>query len=610
VKVRTQLLLAGAPLAVALIVVGLFAVRSIAFLQRSAQSILAQNYRSVLAAQRMKERLERIDDDAYFIATAHPEHAEPHGPDARREFEKELRVEESNITEPGEAEVAAALRSDWNAYQIELDACLALPPGEGAQSCYFRDLRPRFQSLRVGADRVLSINQDAMALKGERARREADRIGAAMIGAVGVALVAALLLSAWLAARALRPLAALGQAVEQLGRGDFAVRAPVRGGAEVAQLATTINAMADHLAEYRKSSLGEMLQAQLAAQSTLDSLSDPVFVFGTSGELTSSNRAAEELTPPGEPFDARRLDPALRDAVDAVRAHVLQGRGPFAPRSFDEVVTVVRPDGERSYLPRASPVYEEGGGIIGATVVLQDVTRLRRFEQLRDDLVSTVAHQFRTPLTSLRMAIHLCLEGTAGSLTDKQQDLLYAAREECERLQGIVDELLDLARLQSGTAELELAPTSATSLIQHAVRMYQANASTHGIELLGEPPVDDATVQADAQRIDLVFSNLIENALRFTPTGGRVAIRGRVANGSIRFEVADTGPGIPESLRPRVFEKFYRAPGSTGGGAGLGLSIARDLVRAHGGQIGVESETGKGSTFWFTIPTSSDGQSS
>src|SRR4030095_16674024 len=197
------------------------------------------------------------------------------------------------------------------------------------------------------------------------------------------------------------------------------------------------------------------------------------------------------------------------------------------------------------------------------------------------------------------MAIHLCLEGTAGSLTDKQQDLLYAAREECERLQGFVDELLDLARLQSGGVGLELAPTSAASLIQQSVRAFQANAASHGIELGAESPMEGATVDIDAARIDVVFSNLIENALRFTPSGGRVVVRARIDDEDVRFEVSDGGPGIPEALRSGVFEKFCRAPGSAGGGAGLGLSIARDLVRAHGGQIGVESEPGRGSTFWF-----------
>lgn len=603
-KVRTQLLLAGAPLALALVALGVFAIRSIGFLEDSAQAILAQNYRSVLAAQRMRETLERIDDDAYFAATGHPEHGSDHAAEQRR-FESELRVEEGNVTEPGEGPLVTALREQWLSYQEHLAECLALPAGHSAQACYFRELRPRFDALRALAQRVLALNQDAMALKGERARREAQRVGTAMASAVAAALALGLFLSAWLATRALRPLAALGQSVEQFGRGDFAVRAPLRGGAEIAQLAGIFNAMADRISEYRKSSLGEMLQAQLAAQSTLDSLTDPVLVFAPSGNVLSANRAAEELIAAGDGDapDVHRLDPALRNAVEAVRAHVLQGKGAFAPRSFDEAVTIVRPEGERVFLPRAAPVYEEGGGIVAATVVLQDVTRLRRFEELRDDLVSTVAHQFRTPLTSLRMAIHLCLEGVAGPLTEKQQDLLHAGREECERLQSIVDELLDLARLQSGTVVLELEDASAESLLDRSLRSFRAAAASRQIELIDEPLAGDAVVRVDPERIQIVMSNIVENALRHTPSGGRVRMRASRSEGFVRFEVVDDGPGISEADRPHVFEKFYR--GSAGGGAGLGLSIARDIVRAHGGEMGLESQPGQGACFWFTLPEKS-----
>ncbi|RIL05930.1 MAG: PAS domain-containing sensor histidine kinase [Proteobacteria bacterium] len=599
-RVRTQLLLAGAPLAVALVALGAFAIRSIDAMEASAQAILAQNYRSVLAAQRMKETLERIDDDAYFAATGRPPRSAAQIEAERRLFESELRVEEGNVTEPGEAELASGLREQWTAYQRHLDACLRIPAGPEAQACYFRELRARADALRLGADRVLALNQDAMALKGERARREAQRVGTAMAAAVAGALVLGLALSAWLATRALRPLGALGRAVEQLGRGDFAVRAPVRGGAEIAQLAGAFNAMAERLAEYRTSSLGEMLQVQLAAQSTLDSLTDPVFVFAPSGSVLLANRAAEDLLACGgrETPDVRHLEPALRDAIEALRAHVLHGKGAFAPKSFDDAVAIARPDGERVFLPRAAPVYEEGGGVVGATVVLQDVTRLRRFEELRDDLVSTVAHQFRTPLTSLRMAIHLCLEGVAGPLTEKQQDLLHAAREECERLQGIVDELLDLARLQSGTVALVQEEVLAESLLDRAVHEVAAAAAARHVELAAEPAAGVA-VRVDPERIQLVFSNLLENALRHAPAGGHVTARASLAEHAVRFEVEDDGPGIAEADRPHVFEKFYR--GSAGGGAGLGLAIARDIVRAHGGEMGVESEPGR-TCFWFTLP--------
>ncbi|HKE11103.1 MAG TPA: ATP-binding protein [Myxococcota bacterium] len=602
--VRARLMSAAVPLAIALVLIGAFAVREAGRMGGTAQALLSDNYQSVLAAQRMKEALERLEDAARAAASGHPELTPPHPEQERHLFEAALRAEEGNITEPGEAELATSLRKRWDEYQKALDGCLDKASGPEAEGCFLHQLDPAFLAVKADADRVLAMNQDAMVSKSEKNREDAESLRWGMVFATLLALGGGLASSWYLATRALRPLTALGQTVEQFGRGDFAVRAPVRGGAEFAQLAATFNAMADRIDEYRRSSLGEMLQAQLAAQATLNSLPDPVFVFSPDGSILSANLAAEGLFAPEDraALNLNLLEPRLRNALDAVRAPVLQGKGSFVPKSFDESFSVLRPEGERVFLPRAEPVYEEGGGIVAATVVLQDVTRLRRFEELRNDLVSTVAHQFRTPLTSLRMAIHLCLEGVAGPLSAKQQDLLYAGREECERLQGIVDELLDLARLQSGAIALDLEDVPPEALLEEAAKAHRAEALAKKLALEVEPVLDATRVRADPQRLRLVFQNLLENALQHTPEGGRVSLRARDDGARVRFEVADNGPGIPEDQQARIFDKFYRGPGGGGGGAGLGLSIARDVVRAHGGEIGVESAAGRGSTFWFTLP--------
>ncbi len=603
--IRARLLLAAAPLALALVLLGVFAVRSISFLGHTSEAILAENYRSVLAAQRMKEALERLDSAVLYVALGHRDEGMAQIAPHRKLFEDELGVEEGNLTEPGEPELVARARSAWEQYQRELDGCLALADENAVEDCYFRELGPRFQALKAGAQGILALNQDAMVRTSENARTQSERVGAAMLVAAIAALALGLLASWGLASRTLRPLTALGLAVEQFGRGDLAVRAHARGGAEVAQLAHTFNAMADRIEEYRRSSLGEMLQQQLAVQAALNALPDPVVVFAGDGALQNANRAAEALLGP-DAGPAPRLDalaPALREVVERVRAHVLSGKGAYVPRGFEEAITVEQRGEERSFLPRAEPIYEEEGGVVGVTVVLQDITRWRRFDELRQDVVSTVAHQFRTPLTSLRMAIHLCLEGQAGPLTAKQKDLLYASREECERLQSMVDELLDLARLQSG-APLDLAEADAAALLERAEHASRASAAAKSITLLVEPVDGALAVHVDLSRIDLVFANLIENAIRHTKPEGRVVLRARRADGDVRFEVEDGGPGIAPEDQPRVFERFYRG---AGGGTGLGLAIARDAVRAHGGAIGVEAAPGAGSVFWFTLPCVSPG---
>jgi signal transduction histidine kinase len=265
-------------------------------------------------------------------------------------------------------------------------------------------------------------------------------------------------------------------------------------------------------------------------------------------------------------------------------------------------VRVPAPEGERYLLPRATPVYTAGGAIGGATLVLQDVTRLRRFDELKNDVVATVAHEFRTPLTSLRMAIHLCLEGAAGPMTEKQVDLLQAGRQDCERLQSIVDDLLDLSRLQSGKVELNREPVGVGQLLDQALAQSRPQAQACQVELRSEDLVPGTSLEVDTDRLQLVFSNLLTNALRYSPKGGAVVLRARMAEQGVRFEVSDSGPGIPAEFRERIFEKYFRIPGAPSGSAGLGLYISREIVNAHGGDIGVESQLGQGSTFWFTIP--------
>jgi signal transduction histidine kinase len=397
----------------------------------------------------------------------------------------------------------------------------------------------------------------------------------------------------------LRPLQVLHQAVRRLGEGDLEVRAAVAGQDEIAQLARDFNAMAERLHQYRKSSLGDLLRAQQAAQASIDSLPEPVVIFGTKGVVLSTNRSAEDLL--GGVDTLADLEPALRAALQGIHDHVFGGKGPYAPRGLEEAVRLASPKGERYLLPSANPLYDEDGLTIGVTAVLQDVTRFKRFDELKDDMVSTVAHEFRTPLTSMRMAIHLCLEEAVGPLTPKQADLLGAAREDCERLQLLVDDLLDLSRLQTGRTAMNPEPIPASSLVSQAVGRHRDAAEGRSVALTQQASGEGRLVLADPDRIALVFDNLITNALRYAPAGGTVEVRLRREQGRVRFEVADSGPGIPKAHQDRLFDKMYQVPGAEGGSSGLGLSIAREIVLAHGGEIGVESEPGLGSTFWFTL---------
>ena len=619
-SLRGKLLLAQAPLALALALVGVLSASVTTRLASQSRLILADNYRSVLAAQRMKESLERIDSNAVYRVVGHDNGTEAAIAAQRRTFENELQVEEGNITEPGEADAARALRASWNGYVHALDAFMQLDSRAAREGSYFDQLQPTFFQIKQRADDILAMNQDAMVRKSDLVSDRAHLLEQVVTVAVVLASVLGLLAATWLMARVLRPLRVVSAAVRRFGEGDLKARADVRGSDEIAAVAEEFNSMAERLQRYRASSLGELLQAQQAAQAAIDGLADPVLLLDGTGKLQGANAAASAIlginTDRAGADPLSGLDPGIRALVDRLRAHVLAGKGAYVPRGFEEGVRVPSAnEGERVLLPRGTPIYGEDGTVAGAAIVLQDITRLFRFDELKNDLVATVAHEFRTPLTSLRMALHLVTEEAVGPLTPKQGDLLFAAREDCERLQIIVDELLNLSRIESGTIELHRRRTDPGALVDMAIEPHRAAAEQAQVTIRAEVFPGLPEVFVDPDRMQLVFSNLITNAIRFAPRDSEIVLRARseavrAEAGShraptatrIRFEVADRGPGIAKGHQAGLFEKFFRVPGSPEGGSGLGLFIAKGVVQAHGGDIGIESAPGTGATFWFTVP--------
>ena len=612
-KLRTKLLLAQLPLVLALIILGALAISTLNQLGGASQTILKDNYRSVLAAQRMKEAGERMDSAALFKLAGHWAKGAPLVAENREKFETELRVEEGNITESGEAEAARRLRAQWNAYLTNYDQFIKLADLEQSGQTYFSSLYPLFLDIKHSADQILDLNQDAMLRKSNRVRQIAARMNTFMLLSTLAATFLGMVVSITLTRRLLHPLSILGQATHRLGEGDLAARARIEGSDEIALLADEFNTMADHLEKYRRSSLGDLIQAQQTTQAAIDSLPDPVIIFDLEGRLNNANAASERilgidlLRENHDPLAA--MPPQLINALDKAKNHVLTGKGPWIPRSFDEAIGLASSEGERWFLLRAHPLYGLAEGVMGVTVLLQDVTRLRRFDELKTDLVSTVAHELRTPLTSLHMAIHLCLDETVGGINEKQADLLYAAREDCQRLQTMIDDLLDLSRIQSGRIEMKPKPVSVRSLFERAIDAHRSAAAEKGIilsidpqTLITDPQNLEQLVNADPERITLVLTNLITNAIRHTAPGGTITLRALPKDDSIRFEVSDTGEGIPPQYHARVFDKFFRVPDSQTSGVGLGLSICREVIEAHGGEIGVESQRDQGSTFWFWLP--------
>ncbi len=447
---REKLLLAQLPLAVSLLILGVLSRRVVSSLEFNSQEILQDNYLSVLAAQRMRDSADAMARAALHRASGVPSAEHASTSSLSTVFERELKFQEGNITERGEREATEQLRAAWTRFERAESDLKA--PGPNSVSAYFTSVEPALVALEALTAEVVTINQDAMLRKSDRARHRSETISSVMLAATIAVFAFGFLTSIYFTNRVTRPLAVLAQAVRRVGQGDLEARARLPGKDEVAQVATEFNVMAQRLSEYRSSSLGEMLQTQHSSQAAIDSLPDPVLVFQLDGGLLSANQAAASLF--GVDTDApgaaalARVPPEVRDIVEKMRQHVRAGKGSYVPKGLEEAVAVRFREGPQYFLARTNTVEGEEGKLVGFTLLFQDVTRLRRFDELKTDMVATVAHEFRTPLTSLRMAIHLCLEEAVGTLEPKQAELLYVARDDCERLQTIVDDVLDLSRIQ------------------------------------------------------------------------------------------------------------------------------------------------------------------
>src|ERR1041384_7897857 len=219
----------------------------------------------------------------------------------------------------------------------------------------------------------------------------------------------------------------------------------------------------------------------------------------------------------------------------------------------------------------------------------------------QSEFIATASHELRTPLTSVQMGIHLLLERAAGELTDKQEEVLSACREDCERLDTLMRDLLDVSRIEAGESKPSFEPIRTRDLINDATKELRPQVESKGLDFRVEAPFDLPPVKADRSQVERVLSNLVVNAMRYTKHG-EIKITVKPSGNSVAVSVSDTGSGIPQEYLPHIFDKFVQVPGAATGGAGLGLAISRLIVEAHGGQISVQSERGKGSTFTFTLP--------
>lgn len=436
---RTRLTLGFAALLFIVLVLGIYGTSLLARLGPAIDRVMHENYRSVVAMQEIQDALERMDSGALYALNGETELGLRLYAENDPRVEAALQVELGNITISGERERATALERQYAAFEPTLlDVLDPDRPIEMRREVYFDRLLPLFHAAKGEAREIIEMNQTNMAHENDAARRQAAGGRRAMVVLVLVATLLAIALSLVIAESILRPVRRMRSAANAVREGRLDVVLPVEGDDEIARLSEAFNAMAAHLREIRRTDHARLVRVRDATQMAIDALPDAVAVLSPEGEVELANRTATEL------FAIRPgTRPEMAWILDAI-----QDPRPFRPGEplrLDRAVQVMNDgEGEQFFLPRAIPIRGPDRLIAGTILLLHDVTRIREAYELQSGLLQRVAHSIASPLTSLRMAIHLLLEEKHGALDPRQVELLVAARDEAERLSSVCEELLSV----------------------------------------------------------------------------------------------------------------------------------------------------------------------
>jgi NtrC-family two-component system sensor histidine kinase KinB len=433
----------------------------------------------------------------------------------------------------------------------------------------------------------------------EQQARERALLIAGLLGLVGLAvLIIGFVTAHAIAQRFGAPIEALAQAADNIGQGNFEVTLPISSAVEMNQLTKRFGIMAEALREHQATNVDELLAGQQRLQAVLDSIDDGLLMIDRDGRLEHLNPVAQRQLG----WDSDRLGQGLGTALERPELDdqlQLVLRGGTLERAPEDLSIEV--DGESRLLTFSlTPVSHTQGHILGAVMVLHDVTEQRAFERVRSEFVLRASHELRTPVTGMHMAFGLFRERAHFAKDSREADLLDTVNEEMQRLMQLINDLLNFSRYQNGLQKLTLAPCSIEDLLDQARARFAGPAEEQGIDLLVEVQGPLPRLQADQPQLDRVLDNLIDNALRHTAAGGQIRLQARRHGERVIISVEDNGEGIAYGQQGRIFEPFVQV-GRKKGGAGLGLALCKEIVQLHGGRMGVYSRPGQGTQFYMAL---------
>jgi PAS domain S-box-containing protein len=588
--------------------IGLVGFLNLYRLEKAVDNLMTDNYKSINAAARMTEAIERQDGAALVYVCVDRQKGMDLFLENHANFIRWYQVEINNVTEQGEKKLVEDINLQYEAYVKYFSELQTLYNNEGEQKAsqfYDQTILPHFYKIKQALDEVTRLNEVAMFRSKEMASAKTRTSMYFLLGLSFAAVLGGFFASRYFVGRFLLPLNQLSESISRVKAGELDQHLALKANDETGRLAQEFNEMTQRLQSYEKSTLGQLMTEKNKSMAIVKSISDPLLVLDPDYRVVLINNACEEFFGIREPEVSGRhflqaisngelfdhIHSVNRNGMEHLEKIFLIQRG--ADFYFNVVVAAVKdPDSRNS----------------GLVVVFQNVTELKELERTKTDFVATISHEFKTPLTSILMAASMLLDKGMGGLSPEQEEIVEALKEDGDRLTDLVNEMLELSRIESGGQVYRFAACSPNSILEVSVSGFLEPADRKGVRIRKELPEELPPVTADFDKISWVVNNLISNALKYSKAGDTVVVRACPGPDRVVVSVEDTGPGIAPEHIDHIFDRFFQVKGGEieARGTGLGLYVAREIVRAHRGEIHVTSKPGEGSIFSFTLPVAQD----
>lgn len=569
-KIKTKLTL-GVGLLFALIIL-LIAVsaRYIHVLRKDTNNVLVANYNSLEYAKNMLAALDEIP------------------PNGIQNLEKSLRKQENNITETGERATTQQLRAYFSLYQSDSTPQKYAP------------------LIRGEIFQIMALNMEAIERKNTLAQQRADEAYSfiAIVGTLCFLIAFTLLVN--LPANIANPIQELTESIKQIADKNYSQRVRFLSHNEFGDLARSFNSMAEKLEEYNSSNLAKLMIEKKRVETIINNMHDPVLGLDEQQKIIFVNEEATKIIgiKTADLVGKSAKDVAIYNDLIRSLLQDLGNRHSPMPKTLK-----IFANGKESYFEKEMlsiavvPTGEQTSVFMGYVLILRNITQYKELDTAKTNFIATVSHEFKTPIASIKMSLQLLEDERVGVLNDEQKRLKESIREDTNRLLSITGELLNITEVESGNVQLLMQAIDPKSIMQDAIDANQTQAQQKDVKLEWNPLDPLPNVWADGQKTAWVLTNLISNAIRYSYDNATVLLQIAVQDKQLVFTVQDTGQGIAPQYQDRVFDRYFRVPGTKKEGTGLGLAISKEFIEAQGGRISVESDFGAGSKFMVALKT-------